>query len=209
MSAPREAGARVHNLPDDARRVKVGWAELGYWVDPERRRRGRPSLAALRVHDLSHLYRHRYGETLPDDDAGRDDLLILAHHLAGLPGDLTRHLGAWASLRAPWLTDTEAADLAERVGTAPLRWHADTLAWRLGLTMAERTALGITTIGAIDCNKAEREAARRARRRAADLARRQMRGATPRAASASQTRPWEAFGTSRRTWERRGKPVPK
>jgi hypothetical protein len=35
---------------------------------------------------------------------------------------------------------------------------------------------------------------------------RRVAGAKPHAESASRTRPWEAFGISRSTWERRGKP---
>jgi hypothetical protein len=39
------------------------------------------SMSALRLADLRRVYAARYGRTLPDDDAGRDDVLILAHHL--------------------------------------------------------------------------------------------------------------------------------
>lgn len=106
----------------------------------------------------------------------------------------------------------EAQAVAERVIANPHRWKADTLAWRLRLTDAERTALKIKTIGAFDVSKAERLARRKECNRAAEVARRRAKGAKPRAtyeaASASRTKPWEAFGISRRTWERRGKPIP-
>jgi hypothetical protein len=42
-------------------------------------------------------------------------------------------------------------------------WTADQLAWRLHLTDADRTALAITTIGAIDCPKRVRTIRRKAR----------------------------------------------
>jgi hypothetical protein len=38
---------------------------------------------------------------LPDDDAGRDELFVVAQHIAQ-GGALERHLPAWARLWAPW-----------------------------------------------------------------------------------------------------------
>src|SRR5438105_279702 len=58
---------------------------------------------------------------------------------------------------------------AQGVVDAP---RADPLAWRLRLTTAERSALKSTTIGAVDANKAAREAERKARRREAERERR-------------------------------------
>jgi len=73
---------------------------------------------------------------------------------------------------------------------------------------AERTDLRIWTIGAYDVPKAERLKRRKENDRLDAKARRQARGAKPRELSASRTQPWEAFGISRSTWERRGKPLP-
>ena len=43
------------------------------------------SIAALRVAELHRLFRQRYrGHTQPDDDDGRDNVQIMAHHLAKL-----------------------------------------------------------------------------------------------------------------------------
>jgi hypothetical protein len=39
------------------------------------------SMAALRCAELNRLWADRYGAALPDDDAGRDDARITAHHL--------------------------------------------------------------------------------------------------------------------------------
>src|SRR5262249_13253202 len=78
----------------------------------------------------------------------------------------------------------------------------------LHVSDAERTALKIWTIGAYDVPKAERIKRRKEKRRLADKARRQARGGKSRELSASRTRPWEGFGISRSTWERRGKPLP-
>ena len=66
----------------------------------------------------------------------------------------------------------EATALAESVAAEPVKYTADMLAWRLGLKAAERSALAITTIGAVDCSKAERLELRKETRRAANRARR-------------------------------------
>ena len=95
--------------------------------------------------------------------------------------------------------------------TKPRRLHADRIAKMLRVTDAERTALKLTTIGACDVSKAERLRRRRERHRAAQQATRRARGVVPRdqylADSFSRTKPWEALGISRRTWERRGRPA--
>jgi hypothetical protein len=66
----------------------------------------------------------------------------------------------------------KAQALAETVAADPRKFKADALAWRLRLSMAERTSLKITTIGAFDLSKAEREAERKRRRCEAERARR-------------------------------------
>jgi hypothetical protein len=74
--------------------------------------------------------------------------------------------------------------------------------------MAERMAARITTIGAIDCDKAAREARRRENSRLRSEKRRRDMGIPPRnpAASLSRTKPWEQLGMSEATWYRKGKP---
>src|SRR3954447_2557337 len=52
-----------------------------------------------------------------------------------------------AGANAPALAEADLLVIARRAAAAPLRWSADTLAWRLGLTIAVHMALGITTIG--------------------------------------------------------------
>ena len=82
----------------------------------------------------------------------------------------------------------------------------------LDVTTEERWFCGIQTIAAVHETEAQTEARRREDRRAwdreRDRRRRAAAGATPRHQSLSATRPWEAFGYCRRTWERRGKPDP-
>jgi hypothetical protein len=171
------------------------------------RKREPVSLAALRVGDLKRLFVARYGHELPDDDAGRDDALIMAHHLARQP-NAERRIPAWLGLNAPWMNPREARDLTAKVLAKPLRWRADKLARRLNLHEAERQRLRITTIGAVDLDKAERKARRKLRARQRKEERRRAKGAKPRAEyearSLTRTKPWEALGMSRRTWYRRG-----
>src|SRR5439155_12289714 len=92
-----------------------------------------------------------------------------------------------------------------------LRWRADKLGARLGLTEAERQRLGITTIGSIDVPKAERAKRRRSRDRLRRQQELRKQGAKPRAeyeaASLARTKPWEALGMSRAAWYRAGKPT--
>ncbi len=165
------------------------------------------SITALRVAELRRLFFARYGRTLPDDDSGRDDVLVMAHHLARRRGDARRLIRNWIELCAPWMPEGEAAELIDRVVALPIRWRADKLAQRVRLTDAERRRLRICTIGAVDVTRAERKLARRLRQRQRDRARRRARGARPRgeyeAASANRLEPWIAAGVSRRTWYRR------
>jgi hypothetical protein len=140
------------------------------------------------------------------DDAGREDARIMAHHLAQLPGDQRRRIASWMDSWAPWMRLDELSRMIDAVLAKPLRWRADKLAARLNLTEAERTQLSIRTIGAIDMTKAERDAARKARKRQAKREKRHKQGIKPRdeyiAESKQRTKPWEAVGISRRTWYR-------
>jgi hypothetical protein len=105
------------------------------------------------------------------------------------------------------LTEADAEAIIEEARTTHRHMTADRLARWLGLTYEVREKLGITTIGSIDVSKSERKALRKARDRLAKERRRRTQGAKPRpeylAKSLSRTRPWQAMGISRRTWERR------
>jgi hypothetical protein len=164
------------------------------------------SLAAKRISELKRLFAARYRGHLPDDAAGRIAAFVMAHHLAYGP-DAGRRIPLWLGLKAPWMSEAEVADLTAKVVAKPLRWRADKLAKRLNLCDAERRRLGITTIGAVDVDKAERIARRKeSARQRMDRHRRAtgvQRRADYEAKSLNRTRPWEAMGISRRTWYRR------
>lgn len=130
---------------------------------PRKRSRASPcQIAALRLHDLARLFRARYGVTLPDDDAGRDDMMVAVNHLASLAHP-KRRIENWLDLWAPWLSRAESQTIIAAAILEQHHWTADQLAWRMRLTDADRTALGITTIGAVDCSKSQRTKRRKAR----------------------------------------------
>jgi len=176
-----------------------------------RERRRRPvSIVALRLAELNRLLTARHaGEVLSDDDAGRDDAMIVAHHLARC-SDPTRRIASWIGLRAPWMSRAEVEATIAAAVAKPHRWRADTLARRLGLTATERRRLRITTIGAVDMLKEKRRDRRRQRdldrkqrnRRAAGNRPRAEYLATRKAAAAATTQPWKAAGMSRAKWYR-------
>jgi hypothetical protein len=169
-------------------------------------RQRRPSIASLRVSELSRLFSARYGEVLPDDDAGRDDAVLMVHHLGQLTGDPRPRIMGFIELRCPWMPIAEAKALLLEVIDKPRRWRADKLAWRLRLTHADRATLKITTIGSVDKPKSSRWRERQDRARLAKERKRRASGARPRAeylAAVTQPKPWKALGISRATWYRR------
>lgn len=136
-----------------------------------KRRRTAPQIATLRLNDLGKLFRARYGNALPDDDAGRDDLHVALSHIAMLSNSRAR-MGRYVETWAAWLTVAEARQTIDKALTKGERWNADQLAWRLHLTAADRATLGIGTIGAVDLNKAGRAKLRKRKARDRERARR-------------------------------------
>ena len=131
-------------------------------------------IALIRLRELERLFISRHGgQSLPDDDAGREYLEIAAHHIAHLHGEIEKHVVAWARRWAPWLPADGVEQLAKRVAAKPRKWAADSLARELGVTKAERGALRFTTIGAVDFTKKDRTKANKKRRAAREKARRQ------------------------------------
>lgn len=172
--------------------------------------RGRKSsprqILAFRLADFARLFRARYGVTLPDDDAGRDDLEPVLHHLAAMP-QAARHCAQWLDLWAPWLSRAESREAIAKAVASPRGWTADQLAWRYRVTKEERTMLGLTTIGAIDQGKGARTKRRRECDRQRKTAKRRAAGAVSRSeyvqASIEHAKPWEQAGISRATWYRK------
>jgi len=134
-------------------------------------------MAAIRLAQLTRWLDDCYGCGHELNPSERSILIvrIFSHHMANLP-DMPRRVTAWIDRYAPWLDLASRERLISEVAECPIKWSADKLAWKIGLTDAKRSELKITTIGAIDCNqqqrserrkkaKAERERTRRAAQR--------------------------------------------
>jgi hypothetical protein len=165
-----------------------------------------------RLGDLQGLFRDRYGNRLPDDDAGREDLweLLLVASLAYNPERMMRNqIAIWA----PWMGRAEAAQLRDDVNRTPIylrKPSARILGERLNLTSEERRRLGIVTIRPADMTDEQFEMRRKERRAYLTWKRRRDAGTKTRAeyldsfsGSLNKRKPWEKQGISRRTWFRR------
>jgi hypothetical protein len=172
------------------------------WDDRQRRERGRyPSIVIFRLRDLENLFAYRYGPTLPDDDAGREDLYVAASHIFRI-GHPEEHIPAWARLWCPWLGKEECDKLIADVARRREWWKAKALGRIMRLDAATRDLLGITTFRAIDQSENKRTRRRKKQDAARHRALRAKGGAKPHAMSAARTKPWLALGISRRTWYR-------
>ena len=201
--------ARRKLLPPEVRQSLL----IGDQKDRERRR-GRTgagfNINLKREAEINSLFEHRHGGkdyALPDDDAGRDDALLMVHHQVKLASGQRRALN-WIEARCPWMDAEEAARLIARAHAQDWTFVADRLAKRLGLTFDLRNALGITTIGSVDVDKAGRKKLRNGKARTREAARRAATGSTPRKLSVRQLEPWKnrAERMSRPEWYRLPKP---
>lgn len=175
-------------------------AEIARRYQPRKSANPQRRIGILRLHDLETFCR---ASENPADDGG-NWLTIAANHIAFIYRNPDAQLAAavaWGRRFTPLPLNVVKA-LAEQAIAKPRMPTADELAFQLGLTIARRTELAITTIGAIDCDKAERAELRKQRAAAREKARRAKAGAVPRAKSAERTKPWQARGISRATYYR-------
>ncbi len=179
-------------------------------LDAKRRtaRGGRPypyREAGRRLHDLRKIFAIRYPDgQFPDDDAGHDDARLLLESWAAIRSARPDVIAEDIASRASWLTTERALALIDEARQKGVRHRAETLGNRLNLSREDRIRLGVTTIRWAGCTDADMKANRRerdaARKRAA---RSTLKALKPVKANLSASRPWEAEGISRRTWERR------
>jgi hypothetical protein len=191
---------RREKYPDDTpaqreQRRRIRWRY-------RQRKKKHSAKTYCRISQLEKFFADQYGAVLPDDDAGLDDIFVMANHLAHLDAPKAR-IRAWVQQWAPWYGERRTAKLIKTVICKPLKWTADKLAERVGLNDATRTRLGITTIGATDCKKAKRETRRKQRDAARHKALRARAGAKPQALSEARLKPWLALGISESTYRRR------
>src|SRR5215475_8385040 len=171
------------------------------------------TLRRLRLGDLKKILRSRYRHTLPDDDAGREDLELLLDAVSFTAPDARYRMKNIIEVWAPWMDSEESYELVETVLRKPdyLRGvRADQLGKKLNLTYDERKRLGIRTISPADLSPEEfaerRKTARRANGRTQKERSRRRAGVKSRATSLSRLKPWAAIGLSRATWYRKRKP---
>ncbi len=161
-----------------------------------------------RIREIEKLIRHRHGSVIPDP-TGTDDLDTCLSYLRAVAfTPRTQDVASWSVKWAPWADSITIQTIAAT--GIKRRWmiKADAVARLLSVTMAERTKLGLRTIGACDMtieershrskeNKRERDRNRQERkRRESGMADRKSQ----QAATLASTKPWEAEGISRRTW---------
>ncbi|MBU4529188.1 MAG: hypothetical protein KUA43_18095 [Hoeflea sp.] len=164
-----------------------------------------------RVREIEKLIRARHGAMIPNP-AGTDDVdTCLAYVRAVALTPRTQDVKPWCAKWAPWI-DAVSLEMIEALGMKRrLMIKADAVAKLLSVTMAERTRLGLRTIGACDMSTADRKKQAKAAKRERDRIRQEQKRravgrkdrASYEAASLSRLKPWEVEGISRRTWERR------
>lgn len=176
--------------------------------------------ARSRRRDIEQILRHRGADVLDLEgllDVAQATRSILTHE----PGrrqavtfdDVRERLDMWCETHAPSFAPGHIASVALVAMRSPLPFIADAeaVAERFNLLYAERSAWGITTIGAIDADKRERtrlgKMRKRERQRRSKAALRRVQGVVPRseylARSLSREQPWLKAGVSRATWYRR------
>ena len=180
------------------------------------RKRAKPhdmaySIENHRMREIEKIIRHRHGRGIPDP-AGTDDVDLCHAYLQAVASTPdSQSASSWALVWAPW-ADPVLLDLLDRSASGRSKMPpADAVAKMLYVRMAERTLLGLKTIGACDISRHARELSAKERKRERDRNRQeQKRRASGRvdrssyeATSLTSLKPWEQEGISRRTWERR------
>lgn len=184
-----------------------------------RQTRGVYNQAAHRVREIERIIQARYGAIPDTDDA---DVILEPVACAYAQILRTRHgraefkllidrVGLWCDRWAPEVSIKVQRAVCSRALKRLRNFTADEAAEQLQLSYDERMRLKITTIGAFDVSKKQRDKLYKDRKKERDRKRaakkRALKGSIPRSeyisGSLSARRPWEAEGISRRTWERR------
>ena len=107
-------------------------------------------LTVLRIPEFERYLRRRYGAELPDDDAGREDLVILLNHVAHNRTDPRGKMLGYVLKWAPWMPGNESEALVDMILIAPRKYGPKRLGELTRLTEAERDQEDITTFRAFD-----------------------------------------------------------
>ena len=165
-------------------------AEAGRW---ERVRR-------LRYGHVLKLIRHRYGAAgVPDDEAGRPDLMELIWLASSAPAGADKKVRDCIELYAPWMDEEEKRDLMEHVAMTPSYEKAKTsqeLGNKLLLSDADRERLKLYSIRPCDLTPEEFERQSKERKKASRASQRRRDGVRSReeylAECRSKPKPWLA-----------------
>ncbi|MCJ2036462.1 hypothetical protein [Methylobacterium sp. J-068] len=176
----------------------------------------KPPQCRLTIGDIGRVIQHRHNG--PCDTAEGAIYLTaalpsLVEEAGGFDAEtFEERLRKWAAVATPRLTVEEIRacldEARARDARGRLHWSAQDLGDLLHLTVAEREGLGITTLRPRGMNERQFKAYQRARKTAAEKARRIAAGAKAREQSDAQTQPWLALGVSRRTYYRTRKAMP-
>src|SRR6476620_7706066 len=157
----------------------------------------------LRYGALIKLFRHRYGNEFPNDDAGRDDLFVLLCVVSLAPSATDKKIAHTIEMWAPWMSADEAGMYVEHLNRLTIYERmpaAKELGERLNLTNAERERLRLWPIKPVDMTVEQLMEQRKFKRREQEKQRRRSRGAEPREVYLSKPKPWEVEGIPRSTW---------
>jgi hypothetical protein len=205
-----------------AKARKSGFFKLGkaVWLQPAGGESKSASSATrrrflLRGFEIEAVVKSRHGNVVPDV-RGTDDLELAVAYLVSYAGSGFEPTG-FAARFMPWL-DIKSKEMAsarrvfartQPTAKSPFFFSADDVARHLGVSLAERDALGLRTIGACDVDREERLQIAKARKRQKDRDRQRASRKSSKsreeyvANSVHASKPWIAAGVSRATWYRK------
>jgi ElaB/YqjD/DUF883 family membrane-anchored ribosome-binding protein len=181
------------------------------------------SRARKRLREIERIISRRHHGAVPetdDADVYLEPVVNCFHVIAASRNrsvsvdDIMKLFWFWCERWAPDVSSSQATELARHERACSPKLLADDVVGNaLRLSYADRLLDNITTIGSFDADRNMRtklaENRRRERNRLNAVEKRRANGAMPRAVyeanSLSRTKPWEAEGISRSTYDRRRK----
>jgi hypothetical protein len=162
----------------------------------------------MRVREIELIITSRHGAIVPDPDGTDDRDTCMAYIRAVAFSASGQDIREWSRRWAPWASAGDLVPIAAQAAKRKRMLRPDHVAQMLGVTLDERIALSLKTIGASNVSEAERKRIMRERKRERDrtrqLEKRRLAGMADRQSQHSETltstKPWEAEGVSRRTW---------
>lgn len=171
----------------------------------------KPSRMLMRIREVEKVIRARHGSVVPDPEDTDDRSTCLAYARAAALALSGQDMHEWAAKWTPWARPGEIQPFIAEAAKRRHMMSADGAAGMIMVTYAERSRLGLNTIGACDMTKDERLALAKEKKRTRDrLRQEQIRAKKGRrdrksweAESISTLKPWDVEEISRATWYRR------